>query len=94
MKKIIIYISFSLLLASCTTITLSKYNKYQIMNTAIEFVDKKYGEKLGIEDISFYKKGYGVWYVTLYGYKANYEININEDNNIIEDKKIEFELIE
>lgn len=78
-----------LLFISCNRLTpLSKYSIDEIKNISKNFVFKEFKENIPNTRMRIHKKGYGKWYILLYGNFYNYYIEIDEMGNIINYEKI------
>gem|GEM_PF-2693053 len=85
MRKILVSIIFLTTMFSCYTIStpISKYNVKEITSFASKYVKERNGELIEYKDAKIIKRGYGMWYVTLYGVDKIYNLNINEDGEIV-----------
>ena len=85
MRKILISIIFLFNIFSCYSIKtpMSKYNVKEVTSFASEYVKDRVGEVIEYKDAKIIKRGYGMWYVTLYGVDKIYNLNINEDGEIV-----------
>lgn len=85
MLKKILLISFFFIIScsSLKTTPMSKYNLKEISKIASNYVYEKNGENIEYEDISIYKKKYGIWNIDLYGLKKIYFLTLDEDGNVL-----------
>ena len=93
MRKILISMIFLFNIISCYSIKtpMSKYNVKEITSFASEYVKDKVGEVIEYKDAKIIKRGYGMWYVTLYGLDKLHHLNINEDGEVVKYTTEEYE---
>lgn len=86
MKKILIYISLIFLL-SCSIINKEhkKFDKYEYMDKAREYIYNKYNVNILRDDIEFRRLING-WEFKLYDINRNYVIMFDLDGNIVKEK--------
>lgn len=68
----------------------SKYNVKEISAIASKKVFENEGEEISYSDTRIVKKGYGKWYLTLYGSTNLFKIEIDEVGNILKYEKLDY----
>lgn len=93
MRKILISVIFLFNIFSCYSIKtpMSKYNVKEVTSFASEYVKDRVGEVIEYKDAKIIKRGYGMWYVTLYGVNKLHHLNINEDGKVVKYTTEEYE---
>lgn len=90
-KKIILILSL-ISFFSCYTIETprSKFDVKEISKIASDYVYSLEEELIEYKDTRIVKKGYGTWYLTLYGLNNLYKLELDEEGNILKFEKFDY----
>ncbi|CAM3386400.1 hypothetical protein [Pseudostreptobacillus hongkongensis] len=69
---------------------MSKYTAKEVSAIASKKVMEVENEEITYSDTRIMKKGYGKWYLTLYGKKNLFKFEIDENGNILKYEKLDY----
>ncbi|WP_064580706.1 hypothetical protein [Streptobacillus moniliformis] len=88
MNKKILAIFTLFLFISCSGVApMSKHHIKEISNIASMKIFEEAFERVGYKDMRIYKRGFGKWFVSAYGDKGIYMLEIDEDGKILKYQK-------